>query len=397
MAPLGHPARRSTPGGAKHVDDPPRLGRAARRPDGGSLHLSLVSPDPRGRRRRTSCPPSEQPQESTVVLQRPPSAPRTSAAPSPSAASSAASTCRCARRGRRTATTARRASPAGTSTTTARGPRRRVPRPDGADRHLRPRRRRVGAHPPLHGLRRAQRQPHRRRRQPAAAGPHGRQAPGPAALPPRGPARASSDARATADRGHRYGGPDGRAPRFRYSKWDGTQVGFDLDADVDPRGDHRRPPLPRRPPRGPAPPDAAGLPRPQRRAGHGHARPAGAAAPPPARPARALRPRRRLRGDRRGAPRGGRHGARGPRRARRGGPRVAATSAARRSPTRSSPSATSSSTCCRPTWPGWCSELQQYEFTSQRGPRAVRRADGPAPPGAGAELLQPDVRGHAGR
>ena len=42
----------------------------------------------------------------------------------------------------------------------------------------------------------------------------------------------------------------------------------------------------------------------------------------------------------------------------------AATPAARRSPTRSSRSATCSSTCSRPTWPGMVQELQKYEFTS---------------------------------
>ena len=44
----------------------------------------------------------------------------------------------------------------------------------------------------------------------------------------------------------------------------------------------------------------------------------------------------------------------GPRRAGPGGARERRRRAARRSPTRSSRSATSSSTCSRPTWPGWC-------------------------------------------
>jgi hypothetical protein len=46
-----------------------------------------------------------------------------------------------------------------------------------------------------------------------------------------------------------------------------------------------------------------------------------------------------------------------------------ATSAARRSPTRRWPSATCSSTCCRPTSPAWCGAVQNYDFVS-----AARRA-----------------------
>src|SRR5262245_27566114 len=48
-----------------------------------------------------------------------------------------------------------------------RRPGRRLRRLDGADRHLRARRRRVGARPPLRGLLHGPPQPHRGRRQPA--------------------------------------------------------------------------------------------------------------------------------------------------------------------------------------------------------------------------------------
>ena len=51
-----------------------------------------------------------------------------------------------------------------------------------------------------------------------------------------------------------------QAQGFKYSRWDGTQVGFDLDADALLDGDDRRPALPRRPERRAAPDDAAGLP-----------------------------------------------------------------------------------------------------------------------------------------
>ena len=46
---------------------------------------------------------------------------------------------------------------------------------------------------------------------------------------------------------------------------------------------------------------------------------------------------------------------------------------------------------------GQVQQLQEYEFTSSGGPRALRAAPGPAPPAAHAELLQPDGRGDAER
>ena len=181
--------------------------------------------------------------------------------------------------------------------------------------------------------------------------------------------------------------------RFTYSRWDGTQVGFELDADDifseitddllyhgDLNAALRRM-------------LQSGFRRPQRRAHPGHPGDAREAAPQAPRRARALRPRRRLRRHRPGAARRRRHGA-GRRStsspARR---RSRATPAARRSPTRSCRSATCSSTCCRPTSPARCKDLQEYEFTSQRGAGEVRGAGRPAPPAAHAELLQPDGRG----
>ena len=99
--------------------------------------------------------------------------------------------------------------------------------------------------------------------------------------------------------------------RFRYSRWDGTQVGFELDADdvfaeiTDDllyHGDLQR---------GAAPADAAGLRGPQRRADAGaSARCSRSCRAAAAGPARAARPRRRVRRHRRGAARGRRHGAR---------------------------------------------------------------------------------------
>ena len=47
------------------------------------------------------------------------------------------------------------------------------------------------------------------------------------------------------------------AARFTYSRWDGTQTGFELDADERVRRDHRRPAVPRRPHQRPAADDAA--------------------------------------------------------------------------------------------------------------------------------------------
>ena len=87
----------------------------------------------------------------------------------------------------------------------------------------------------------------------------------------------------------------------------------------------------------------------------------------------------------------------GHRRARRRGPRSRATSAARRSPRRSRPRSACELDLLPPDLAGQVRELQEYEFTSSRGPRALRRADGPAPPAAHAELLQPDGRGHERR
>ncbi len=57
-------------------------------------------------------------------------------------------------------------------------------------------------------------------------------------------------------------------------------------------------------------------------------------------------------------------GAPGARRPRPRGRAEPATSAARRSPSRRCTSARCSSTCCRPTSPARCKDLQEYEFTS---------------------------------
>ena len=153
-------------------------------------------------------------------------------------------------------------------------------------------------------------------------------------------------------------------PRFRYSRWDGTQVGFELDADevmaeitddllyhgdlnaalrrmLQSGFDDRR----RRAPPGPP----------------GDARAAAPAAPGDA---REPRPRRGLRRDRRRAPRGRRPGAGlargdGPGRRRVGRP---TPPGGHRRGRRSS--ARWSSTSCRPTSPARCKALQEYEFTS---------------------------------
>ena len=112
-----------------------------------------------------------------------------------------------------------------------------------------------------------------------------------------------------------------------------------------------------------------------------------------ARRARAVRPRRRLRRHRPGAARRRRHRAR--RRstssrseARESGDqrRQEITDAGRRT------SATLQLDMLPPDLAGQVRELQQYDFTSTRGARAVRGAHRQAAPAAHAELLQPDGR-----
>ena len=149
---------------------------------------------------------------------------------------------------------------------------------------------------------------------------------------------------------------------FRYSAWDGTQKGFDLDADalLDEMTDdllyhgdlHAA--LRRLMQQGMQ--DRNG------ERAHGPAR--DAAAPPraAARDARALRPRRRVRGDRRAAARDRRAGARGHRAPRRRRATRRTTSAARRSSKTSPSSGARSSTSCPPDLAGKVQALQQYDW-----------------------------------
>ena len=163
-----------------------------------------------------------------------------------------------------------------------------------------------------------------------------------------------------------------------------------------PGGDHRRPPVPRRPERGAAPHDAERLPGSQRRAAQGLRE--------------MLEQLRRKRRDtlekhdlggiyddiaqelrdivdmERGGAR--RPRPRGPRQRRpaspgdhRGGHPGAPDAARHAAP--------------RPRRPGAAAAAVRVHVV--RGPRAVRGAHGPAPPAAHAELLQPDGRGDAGR
>ena len=192
------------------------------------------------------------------------------------------------------------------------------------------------------------------------------------------------------------GYPRPMSGRFTYSRWDGTQVGFELDADSvleeitddllyhgDLNAALRRM-------------MQSGFQRPQRRAPPGHARDARAAAAQAARHARAARPRRRLRRHRPGAARRRRPGARRPRRPRprsrrerrpaapgdhRGGHPGAADAARHAAP--------------RPGRAGEGAPGVRVHVVG--GARAVRGAARPAAPAAHAELLQPDGRRHAER
>ena len=163
----------------------------------------------------------------------------------------------------------------------------------------------------------------------------------------------------------RYRGLHGRRvgePGFRYSRWDGTQTGFDLDAealldemtdDLLYHGDLN-----------------AALRRLMQQGfqdrngerAHGPARDAPEAARAPPREARALRPRRRLRRHRRAAPRGRRHGARGHRAPGRRGDAARATSAARRSSKTSPSSGAEQLEQLPPDLAGKVQALQQYEL-----------------------------------
>ena len=147
-------------------------------------------------------------------------------------------------------------------------------------------------------------------------------------------------------------------------RWDGTQVGFELDADAvlaeitddllyhgDLNAALRRM-------------MQSGLPRPQRRAHPGHARDAREAAPQAPRRARAVRPRRRLRRHRPGAARRRRHGARGPRRA--GPARRGESGDARRQEITDEvvQERNMQLDMLPPDLAGQVQELQEYEFTS---------------------------------
>ena len=165
-----------------------------------------------------------------------------------------------------------------------------------------------------------------------------------------------------------------RTGRFRYSRWDGTQVGFELDADdvfaeiTDDLLYHG---------------DLNAALRRMMQSGfqdrNGERVQGIREMLEKLRRKRRdeleqLRPRRRLRRHRPGAARRRRHGARGARRAGRGGRASPATPAARRSPTRSSQERTLQLDMLPPDLAGQVQELQNYEFTSQRGPREVRGA-----------------------
>ena len=194
--------------------------------------------------------------------------------------------------------------------------------------------------------------------------------------------------------------------RFTYSRWDGTQVGLRPRRRRRLRRDHRRPAVPRRPERGAAP----------------------AAAVRASRTATASASRASARCSRSCAASaatssssydlGGvyddiaqelrevvEHGARGARRA--GRARRAESGDARRQEITdevAAASASCSSTCCRPTSPARCEDLQNYDFTSTEAQRAVRGADGQAAPAADAAatstrwpgaMQQHVARGHA--
>ena len=171
-------------------------------------------------------------------------------------------------------------------------------------------------------------------------------------------------------------------------------AGFDLDADalLDEMTDDLSTTAT---PRGAAPDDAAGAAGPQRRAADGPARHAAAAARAPARDARALRPRRRVRGHRRAA-------------AARSSTRSArASSSASTTPAQSATSASQEivedvaeqrrrrarPAPARPRGQG--AGAPGVRVDGRRRAPAVRGAHGRAARAAHAELLQPDVRGHA--
>ena len=153
------------------------------------------------------------------------------------------------------------------------------------------------------------------------------------------------------------------AARFTYSRWDGTQVGFELDADElfeeitddllyhgDLNAALRR--LMQQ-----------GLQGPQRRARPGHARAAGEAPPAPSGRLDA-RPRRRLRRHRRGAARRRRQGAPRARERHRRGRAQRRPAPRRRSPGAAAEERNFRSTCCPADLAGQVRELQEYEFTS---------------------------------
>ena len=180
--------------------------------------------------------------------------------------------------------------------------------------------------------------------------------------------------------------------RFSYSRWDGTQVGFELDADAileeitddllyhgDLNAALRRM-------------MQSGLPRPQRRAAQGIREMLEKLRRKRRDELEQLRPRRRLRRHRPGAARGRRQEREALDELDAARPASPATSAARRSPSRSSTSGSMQLDMLPPDLAGQVRDLQQYDFTVDRGPRAVRGAARPAPPAAHAELLQPDGR-----
>ena len=187
-------------------------------------------------------------------------------------------------------------------------------------------------------------------------------------------------------------------PAFRYSAWDGTQVGFDLDADalLDEMADELmyhgdlNAALRRMLQQGFQDRNGEQL----RACG----RCSRSSAQRRQRGAREARPRRRLRRHRRAARRDRRPGAGRDRAAHRRRPATRATSAARRS-SRTSPQERRLELelhARRPRRAG-CRRCRSYDFMDDAARAAVRGADGRAAPAADAELLQPDVRGHAER
>ena len=192
------------------------------------------------------------------------------------------------------------------------------------------------------------------------------------------------------DESRRYAGPG-----FRYSAWDGTQRGLRPRRRRAARRDDRRPALPRRPARGVAPAHAAGHAGPQRRRAHGPARhapasSASAAARCSSTTTSAACTRRSPRSCARSSSRSARASSAGSTKRSQSGDRrrqeiVDDLAKERREQLDQLP----------PDLAGKVQELQQYDWMDDAARQQLRRADGAAARPAHAELLQPDVRGHA--